>query len=65
MFVVVSLIFLIFTGLYALLAFAIFYHLSQYTIEGYRAPKFVAALFIIPSSVLWVFALYFLLQIPK
>lgn len=65
MFLVAFAFFLVFTILYVLFSAAIIYHLRQYTLTGYPAPRVVVVLFCFISSLFWLFALTFLIKIPR
>lgn len=65
MFIIASLIFIIFGVFYALFSSAIIYHLRQYTLPGYPAPRLIIALFLTLSVLLGGLAFYFLWHIPK
>ena len=65
MFAPASIIFIIFTLLYGLLTAAIIYHLRQYTLPGHTTPRMVLTIFLFLASLLWLFALFFLFQIPR
>lgn len=58
-----SLIFIIFTALYILAAAAVIYHLKEYALPGYRAPKIVTAVFLALSGILWLSGLVFVFQL--
>lgn len=64
-FTLASLFFGAFTLGYVLFAFAIVYHLRQYTLPGSHLPALVISLFGFLSGLLWLFGLYFLLTIPR
>lgn len=57
-------ILLLFTPLYGVFVFAILYHLKTYTIPGRPHPRVVTTIFLFLSTLLWLFALYFLFKIP-
>lgn len=65
MFLIAFAFFLVFTILYALFSAAIIYHLRQYTLPEHPAPRVVIVLFCFISSLFWLFALTFLIKIPK
>lgn len=64
MFYIATVIFMIFTALYALASSAVIYHLKQYTVPQYHAPGIIITFFILLSLSFWLSALYFLMQIP-
>lgn len=65
MFLIALLIFILFTLFFGLLTAAIIYHLQQYTLPRQPWPKLALGLFLFFSVIFWLFALYFLLKIPR
>lgn len=65
MFSIASIIFFIFTILYAGFSAAIIYHLKQYTIPQHYAPRIVVPFFLAVSGILWLMSLLFLFRFPS
>lgn len=65
MFAVSFVFFILFTLGYGFASAAVIYHLRQYTLSEYPAPRRAASLFIFLSILLWLFALLFLFNIPS
>ena len=65
MFYILSIIFILFTLFFGFFVSAIIYHLKQYTLPKHPLPRLVTFLFLFFSTAFWLFALYFLLKIPR
>lgn len=63
MFAYASLIFLIFSALYALFLFAAWYHIDRFAFAPKLYPRVVALFFSAIIGLLWFGALFFLLQL--
>lgn len=58
-------VFILFTLLYALFSAAVVYHIRQYDLPDYPAPRIVLVSFFFLSALFWLFSTYFLFQIPS
>lgn len=65
MFAVSTVFLILFTIGYGFLAGAVIYHIRQYTIKEYPAPRRAVSIFVFLSILLWLFALVFLFNIPS
>lgn len=57
-------LFLIFSGGWLFFALSVIYHLRQYSLPGWTAPRFVVPVFVGVAVLLFSTALYFLFSIP-
>ncbi len=64
MFTIAAVVLIAFTILYVFFAWSILYHLRQYTLPGHATPKIFITLFTFLTVLFWLFAVYFLFQMP-
>lgn len=64
MLLIAGIIFLVVSLGYAAVAAAISYHLRQYALPGFSAPRIATVLFVLASLLFWLSALFFLLRLP-
>lgn len=63
-FILLLAVFIVFLGMFGFLAWACIYHLRQYAPNGLSTPNIVTTTFALVTIALFVFAIYFFLQIP-
>lgn len=65
MFLGILIAFIAFAAVYLFFSIAIIYHLEAYTVDQSPAPRAVSTLFVTTALILFGFAGYFLLAIPR
>lgn len=63
MFPLLSIIFLLFTLLYAVFTGSVIYHFRVFVLPSQKFARIIVPIFVIVSALLWLSALYFLMQL--
>lgn len=63
MFLLFSIIFIAFTVVYAIFTGSVIYHFRVFALPSQKFARIIVPIFVIVSALLWLSALYFLMQL--